>query len=151
MKELTIKKETLDVVRQMVADGQVSQEVAEKYFPELRESESEKIRKALKEYFINSFQNNGVAAICGVHIIDILTWLEKQGKQKPIVEMKSPEESLGISSKEYNKIVNDCLYGESKFANKVEPKFAVGDWVVQENIDYWENPIFDNYFNNNGK
>ena len=20
-----------------------------------------------------------------------------------------------------------------------------------ENIDYWENPIFDNYFNNNGK
>ena len=47
MKELTIKKETLDVVRQMVADGQVSQEVAEKYFPELRESESERIRKGL--------------------------------------------------------------------------------------------------------
>ena len=81
MKELTIKKETLDVVRQMVADGQVSQEVAEKYFPELRESESERIRKALKEYFINSFQNNGVAAICGVHIIDILAWLEKQGTE----------------------------------------------------------------------
>lgn len=29
--------------------------------------------------------------------------------------MKSPEESLGISSKEYNEIVNDCLYGESKY------------------------------------
>ena len=29
MKELTIKKETLDVVRQMVTDGQVSQEIAE--------------------------------------------------------------------------------------------------------------------------
>lgn len=60
---------------------QVSQEVAEKYFPELRESESERIREALKEYFINSFQNNGVAAICGVHIIDILAWLEKQGTE----------------------------------------------------------------------
>jgi len=54
-------------------------------FPDLKESESEdeRIRKALKEYFINSFQINGVAAICGVHIKDILAWLEKQGEQKP--------------------------------------------------------------------
>ena len=51
--------------------------------PELKESEDERIRKALKEYFINSFQNNGVAAILGVHIKDILAWLEKQGEQKP--------------------------------------------------------------------
>lgn len=29
---------------------------------------------------------------------------EKQGKQKSIIEMKSPEESLGISSKEYSEI-----------------------------------------------
>lgn len=26
---------------------------------------------------------------------------------------------------------------------------SVNDLI--ENIDYWENPIFDNYFNNNGK
>jgi len=32
---------------------------------------------------------------------------EKQGEQKPIIEMKSPEESLGKSSKEYNEIVNE--------------------------------------------
>lgn len=51
-------------------------------FPALEESEDERIRKALKEYFINSFQNNGIAAICGVHIKDILAWLEKQGEQK---------------------------------------------------------------------
>lgn len=44
----------------------------------LNEDEDERIRKALKEYFINSFQNNGVAAICGVHIKDILAWLERQ-------------------------------------------------------------------------
>lgn len=56
--------------------------------------------------------------------------LEKQGEQKSIIEMKSPEESLGISSKEYNEIVNDCLYGEEKPANKVKPKFHEGDWVV---------------------
>ena len=34
--------------------------------------------------------------------------------------MKSPEESLGISSKEYNEIVNDCLYGESTPAEGVK-------------------------------
>ena len=52
--------------------------------PELKESEDERIRKALKEYFINSFQNNGVAAILGVHIKDILAWLEKQGEKLPV-------------------------------------------------------------------
>jgi len=38
-------------------------------------------------------------------------------EQKPVIKMKSPEESLGISSKEYNDIVNDCLYGEQKPTN----------------------------------
>ena len=72
--------------------------VLESLFPELKESDDEKIRKALKEYFINSFQNNGVAAICGVHIKDILAWLEKQ---------------------------------EHKLADMVEPKFKIGDWLVE--------------------
>jgi hypothetical protein len=60
-----------------------------------------------------------------------IAWLEKQGEQKSIVEMKSPEESLGVSSKEYNEIVNDCLYGESKSADKVEPKFHEGEWLCE--------------------
>ena len=55
-------------------------------FPELKESEDERIRKALKEYFINSFQNNGVAAILGVHIKDILSWLEKQSDKDKFIE-----------------------------------------------------------------
>lgn len=36
--------------------------------------------------------------------------------------MKTPEESLGISSEKYNDIVNQGLYGESQF--------KVGDWVI---------------------
>lgn len=31
----------IETVKQMVADGQVAQDVAEKYFPELKESEDE--------------------------------------------------------------------------------------------------------------
>ena len=44
----------------------------------------------------------------------------KNVDKKHIIEMKSPEESLGISSKEYNEIVNDCLYGESTPAEGVK-------------------------------
>ena len=72
--------------------------------------------------------------------------LEKQDEQKPTIEMKTPEESLGINSDTYNEIVDECIYGEQKSqrmisaeakeamygkpSGKVEPKFKVGDWVV---------------------
>lgn len=41
---------TIETIKQMIADGQISQEVAEKYFPELRESEDERIRKELVDF-----------------------------------------------------------------------------------------------------
>ena len=66
----------------------------------------------------------------------INTELEKQGNDKPIKVMKSPEESLGISSKEYNDIVNECLYGEKKPADRVEPKFQNGQWIVWQDKCY---------------
>lgn len=73
---------------------------------------------------------------CALEHFQLLKWLqeynnmlEKQGEQKPVIEMKSAEESLGISSEEYNDIVNECIYGESNFSDKVEPKFKVGDIV----------------------
>ena len=39
-------------------------------------------------------------------------FLDEQGEQKPVFEMKSTEESLGIDSETYNKIVDECIYGE---------------------------------------
>lgn len=53
----------------------------------------EEIKSILVDYGINNLEAN---------------------EQKPIIEMKSPEESLGISSEEYNKIVDECIYGEQK-------------------------------------
>ena len=66
----------------MVADGQVSQGVAEKYFPELKEgkeSEDEKIRKALIRFHKSTIDVDGIKGK------DIIAWLEKQGEQKPVV------------------------------------------------------------------
>ena len=77
----TIEKEkALDVVRQMVVDGQVSQEVAEKYFPELKESEGERIRKKLVQFFKEKDEEDFEE---WVPKAKVLAWLEKQGEQKP--------------------------------------------------------------------
>ena len=70
-------KDALDLMRKMVAEGRVPQEVAEQYFPELAESEDEKVRKAiiqaveLHKDFTQAKKEKNYA------------WLEKQGEPKP--------------------------------------------------------------------
>lgn len=73
----------IDKVRQMVADGQVSQEAAEKYFPELKERGGVKIRERLIAFL------SQCKAVYGdrfkqfeLNIDEALAWLEKQGEQK---------------------------------------------------------------------
>lgn len=79
--------------------------------------------------------------------------IEKQDEQKPTIEMKSAEESLGISSEEYNKIVDKLIYDEQKHTDKVEPKFKVGDWVVNKFGDSYHIDSLDkkNYQVSDGK
>jgi len=96
-------------------------------FPELKESEDEKVRKELIKVFSNREKYLIDQSFGDITVSEVLAWLEKQGEQKPIIKMKSPEESLGISSKEYNEIVNDCLYGKSSPTDIVEPKFKEGE------------------------
>lgn len=94
-------------------------------FPELRESEDwipKEIIKYLKEK--GDFRSCWIA------------WLEKQGEQKPTVEMKTPEGSLGIDYDTYNKIVDKCVYGEQNPAwNEEDERIyqSIIDDTVQEN------------------
>ena len=71
----------------------------EDLFPELMESEDEKVRKEMLMFFKNYSENGTWKAIPDVD--EWIAWLEKQGDQKP--------------------------------ADKVEPKFKVGDWIVDKN------------------
>ena len=71
-----------------------------------------------------------------------VSFVEKQGEQKSTIEIKSAEESLGIDSETYNKIVDECIYGENKPTDKVEPKFKVGDWVFIEEIKGYKQGAF---------
>ena len=50
----------------------------ENTFPELKESEDEKIRKALIRFHKSTIDVDGIKGE------DIIAWLEKQGEQKPI-------------------------------------------------------------------
>ena len=71
---------TIETIKQMIADGQISQEVAEKYFPELRESEDDRIRKELVDFIYDKTDTYELREKSN----SWLAWLEKQGKQKPV-------------------------------------------------------------------
>ena len=104
-------------------------------FPELKESKDERIRKEIINYIKT-----------GTYHKDWLAWLEKQGEQKPIIEMKSAEESLGIDSETYNKIVDECICSEQKPADKVEPKFKVGYWIVFNGLTLYIKEVVKGYY-----
>ena len=83
----------------------VARLIYERYFPELKESEDEKIKKRIIA-LINAHGQ-------GMYKEDMLAWLEKKGEQKS--QGKSALEAINEE-----KVDN---------ANKVEPKFKVGDWI----------------------
>ena len=80
----------------------------ETLFPELKESEDEKIRKELIDFFQDWHKIK--PSRLSVNVSDILAWLEKQGEES-----------------------ND----------KNEPKFKVGDWVVNKLGNIWHIDSFD--------
>ena len=91
-------------------------------FPELKEGDGDKwIPKEIAKYL----KEKGDFRSCW------LAWLEKQCEQK----IKTPEESLGIDSDTYNKIVDECIYGEQKPTDNVEPKFHEGEWIIHHGTE----------------
>lgn len=85
-------------------------------FPELKESDDERIRgniiATIHLYYGEPLEDEAK---------EMIAWLEKQGEQK----IKTTEESLGIDSDTYNKIVDECIYGEQKPAWSAEDTFMV--------------------------
>lgn len=59
-----------------------TKEEAEKYFPELKDSEDERIVKCLLNYF-NHVRYNGLD-LKGTDVDEVIVWLEKQGNNKTL-------------------------------------------------------------------
>ena len=140
-----------ETIMQLLADGVISNEVAERYFPELKENEDKKVRKELIKA-INLAYDCGIA-ITKENRDKYLAWIERQGEQKPVVIIPKFRVGDVIHKKnscvEYTikRISDGHYYGDGfsfnivgcdrdyelvkqKPTNKVEPKFKVGDWVV---------------------
>ena len=138
--------ETIDKVRQMIADGVLTQEDAVRYFPELAESEDEKVRKEILDCFVSMKQQGCFPSKHKDRYDTWIAWLEKQGKPKYLdasnCEPWSDEQtrrnlinflkSLGateIPQASYNRYI---AYLEKQGEQK--PKFKVGD-VIRRKSD----------------
>ena len=78
-------------------------------------------QKPVEEYNITGIGSKNATGKLGEMIKKKLE-MEKQGEQKPFFGTKTPEESLGIDSETYNKIVDECVYGEQKLTDKIESR-----------------------------
>lgn len=112
-------------VKMMIADGIVTQEAAEKYFPELKESEDE--RTQLTE-FLKDLIDKGASDRYGRKDFERWKfWLERQGETFTKKDVDDAYvEGMALAKHELEK------QGEQKPADKVEPKFHKGDFVVDK-------------------
>ena len=128
----------------------------EELFPELKESEDERIRKAILNY-LTKMWGNSQDDVCGVHVEDAIAWLEKQGqvKESTISHEENDrirkaisqcvEDMRGQFEKLYSVHHKDAIawlekQAEQKPTDKVKPKFKVGDWITD---GYLYNKITD--------
>ena len=134
--------EKVSQAREMLKDGTISQNVInyiQHLFPELTETEDEKIRKTLIAFFNDLHKTK--SHCWGLPIPTILDWLGKQSEVVRLDEQiwqiannsaKTWEQSFAIlqaTQTAYNKGKKDALK-EQKPTDKTEPKFHEGDWVV---------------------
>ena len=76
-------------------------------FPELAESEDERIRKGLLSYF----KKSKIGSFNGMDAKSVIAYLEKQGEQKP-AEWKPSDEQMSA-------LKEQCVYKKSTVAGEV--------------------------------
>jgi hypothetical protein len=137
--------------QELTEDGYIDKLALVDMFPELKESEGERIRKKLVQFFKEKDEEDFEE---WVPKAKVLAWLEAQGEQKSADKVE-PKFKVGdiIKPKCYNethsiKAIGERYYVldvdikipfrdeddwelvEQKPADEVEPKFKAGDWVV---------------------
>ena len=122
-------KEALERAKSLIGDTIIEesgQHIAEVIFPELAESEDERIRKRISQALHGDVLDFD-------EIIQADAWLEKQGEQKVNYTTLVETGNGGINALVTRELSNSCDY-EEKPVGKVEPKFHEGEWIT--NGDY---------------
>lgn len=140
----------------------------EEIFPELKESENERIKKEILS-FLKDFERDHYK---NLDFSPWIAWLEKQGEKSTIIDIdkmvkeysQTKDGDFGFPVncmiRAYRQGINDALrlslnlekQGEQILANsaktcKVEPKFKVGDWVIyDENVTMRIVNVEDSYY-----
>lgn len=158
--------EAIERAKKLYSNG-----IVEEIFPELKESEDERIKKAIIEFFESEDDNTTYSL---VRKKDIIAWLEKQGKEEYVLksfkdedvrkfmqyiekQAKAYEFNLPNRSYDIYAFAKDLLVWLEKqdknSIDKIEPKFKVGDWVVNKFGDSWHIDSLDkkNYQVSDGK
>lgn len=150
-------KEALEKARQFSEHPlqEDSSSIVEYIFPELKESEDEKIRKTLIRFFKDSYPDETEMYDGTVTVGKALAWLEKQGKQKETICDKCKKEQPSHSCQDITALGRCALekQGEQKPINdtdeeivkavkdtsildmvesKFKPKFKIGDVVKMD-------------------
>lgn len=94
---------------QETCDSQAVVGWCEYIFPELKESEDELIRKAIKSGIRHLETQLGYDAVDGVDILDIYSWLEKQGNKSVNIDIESMISSYKQRLKSQGGIENSPL------------------------------------------
>lgn len=133
--------EAIERAKKMYGNG-----ITEEIFPELKEDDTERIRKNCIHFLELQKQHHAAT----FEIEECIDWLETQGEQKPTLpkwKYKKDNTPLlrdsiilnkygGVAKSPYGAIVSDVWvldYDElAKLPKeeKIEPKFKVGDWII---------------------
>ena len=150
---LKVIENLYNVVRyQSSSDALLTSQTLEKAFPELKESEDEMVRKAIVK-IISDIDGGFPFEKHGIIKKNALAWLENQGKSVRVeAAMKELEEKSQLFTEAHKGESSDEILAEMRgeqkpfdyqnaniqqkdFAPKIEPKFKVGDLVV-DNCGY---------------
>ena len=143
MKELNVEEkarrydEAIKVANKYKDTHIMFPQIKDEIFPELAESEDERIRKELIEFLKEEEAKADITSKRSKTLCKYINWLEKQGQK--------PQGKSALDAAEEKNVDNqNCV----KLANKVKPKFNVGDWIIHQGTEniYQVVAIVDNQY-----
>ena len=112
-------------------------------FPELAESEDEKIRKELIKVFSNREKYCSDQSFGDITVSDALAWLEKQGEQKGLPKWEKNREGNKPQIKRSVLMLTKLGVAEGEWLGEEWCQYRWSCKVKDEEVLYWMMPISD--------